>query len=167
MPSSSWKEFNKNELSHSAAHYLMAIHELYEKQGYARLIDVSKKLNISKGSLSISLRPLVQKKFIIEDENKHLHLSPKGLAFARHIEHTYEITKNFFLEILKVESKTAEIDACKIEHLLSGQTTHALGHLIKAIKNNPDLEKSLDKEMDKCRKEPCETLKSSRQTPQN
>ncbi len=152
-----WKEFNKNELSHSAAHYLMAIHQVHEKQGYARLIDISKHLNLSKGSLSISLKPLVQKKFILEDENKHLRLSPKGLAFANHIEHTCEVVTELFVDILKIKPSAAEIDACKIEHLLSGQTTHALSHLIKAIKTNEKLREALNKEIEKCRKEPCET----------
>ena len=131
-----WKEFNKNELTHSAAHYLMAIDEVHQTQGYARLIDLAKHLDISKGSLSTSLKPLIKKNFIREDENKHLFLTKKGQAFAAHIKNTYQIAYRFFTEILKLPPHAAEIEACKIEHLLSGQTVNELEKLLKKPKHH-------------------------------
>lgn len=138
-----WKEFNKNELTHSAAHYLMAIDELHENQGYARLIDLAKHLEISKGSLSTSLKPLIKKNFIREDEHKHLFLSKKGQAFATHIKNTYSVTYRFFTEILKLPAQAAEIEACKIEHLLSGQTVNELEKLLKKPQDHCPTHQSL------------------------
>jgi Mn-dependent DtxR family transcriptional regulator len=42
-----WKKFEDNKISHSATHYLFTIHELLEKFGYARMVDISKKLKIT------------------------------------------------------------------------------------------------------------------------
>lgn len=144
-----WKEFGKNPLTHSTAHYLMAIHQLLEEKGYARLIDVAATLGISKGSLSTSLKPLITKKFIYEDEHKHLFLSDLGKLYALHIENTYSVVKHFLENILGVQKDQAEIDACKVEHLLGVDTTDKILKLVKALENNPELLKVLKKEMTK------------------
>ena len=49
------------ELSHSMTHYLLVIHDLKEKSGYARVTDISKRLNITKGSVSIATNNLKKK----------------------------------------------------------------------------------------------------------
>ena len=53
-----WKEFEQNPITHSAAHHLMAIGDLTQRLGYARVSDVAKQLKITRGSVSISLRGL-------------------------------------------------------------------------------------------------------------
>ena len=42
-----WKEFEHNQTTHSVAHHLMAIYDLLNEHGYARVTDVAKKLNIT------------------------------------------------------------------------------------------------------------------------
>lgn len=158
MTNKVWKEFSKNKLTHSGAHYLMAIHNLQKEQGYARLSDVAKRLNISKGSLSTSLKSLIKKKLILEDDNKHLSLSDEGLAHAENIENTYAVVKHLLSEVLGVDKKTAEVDACKVEHLLSFESTSQLLKFVKAIENDVALKKQIRAEMDeykKCSVEGC------------
>jgi hypothetical protein len=54
-----WKEFEANELTHSAAHHLLAIHEVGAAYGgWARVSDIARRLNITRGSVSINLRTL-------------------------------------------------------------------------------------------------------------
>ena len=91
-----WKEFEDNMISHSAAHYLMTIHELLESNGYARVTDIAKRLNITRGSCSISLKPLKKKALILEDENKFLKLSPEGMRIAEMIERNDELLEKLF-----------------------------------------------------------------------
>ena len=67
-----WKQFEENGLTHSAAHHLLAVIELREKRGYARVTDVARLLNITTGSASTNLKILRQKNLIIEDENRFL-----------------------------------------------------------------------------------------------
>jgi len=45
--SKTWKFFEQNELTHSAAHYLMTVSELKEKDGYARLSDIAAHMDIT------------------------------------------------------------------------------------------------------------------------
>ena len=144
-----WKEFSKNELTHSMAHYLMAIHETLEEQGYARLVDVAKRLKISKGSLSTSLKTLIKRKLVLEDENKHLSLSEKGQEFAENIHNTHEVFSLFLTQVLDLDPKTADIDSCKIEHLLSKETSDKILQMTKALVRNPKLLKSVQEEITK------------------
>ena len=118
-----WKEFSENEITHSAAHHLLAILELTEERGYARVTDVAKCLEITTGSASTNLKGLKQKGFVIEDENRFVSLSEVGQKIAEAILNRREVLNRFFRDVLGVSEEQASIDACKTEHLLSAETT--------------------------------------------
>lgn len=126
-----WKSFHDNEITHSAAHHLLAILELSSKRGYARVTDVAKFLDITTGSASTNLKSLKQKGLVDEDDNKFLVLSEEGKELAEAILNRRHILEQFFLEILGVSPDQAEIDACKTEHLLSMETTKKMAAFIK------------------------------------
>ena len=130
-----WKSFEDNLLTHSAAHYLMAIRELLETQGYARVTDIAKRLNITRGSCSISLKPLKKRGLVVEDPNKFLTLSEEGRYLAEVVERNDELLEVFFREVLGMDSDQAEVDACKIEHLLSLEASVKLCHFIETVRS--------------------------------
>ena len=117
-----WKAFEKNSISHSAAHHLMTIYDLLDKNGYARVTDVAKSLEITRGSASITLKALKEKGFVREDENKFLRLSEEGERISHSIQSIKKIFEKFLVDVLRVAPAQAEVDACKIEHLLSRET---------------------------------------------
>jgi DtxR family transcriptional regulator, Mn-dependent transcriptional regulator len=118
-----WKEFGENIITHSGAHHLLAILELTNKRGYARVSDVAKSLHITTGSASTNLKGLKQRGFVTEDENKFLVLSEEGRMLAEGILARRGILQSFFVDVLGVSPEQAEVDACKTEHLLSKETT--------------------------------------------
>ncbi len=128
-----WKEFEKNETSHSVAHHLMTIYELRREQGYARPIDVSRRLNISRGSASITLKTLREKGLIEEDENRFLRLSAGGRSLAKSILARRALLQRFFTDVLGVSTAQAEIDACKMEHLISRESSNALAKFLQTF----------------------------------
>ena len=117
-----WKEFEQNGITHSAAHHLMTIYDLLDKHGYARVTDVARHLEITRGSASITLKALKEKGFVKEDENKFLRLSDEGERISHSIQSIRRIFQKFLVDVLQVEEHQAEVDACKIEHLLSCET---------------------------------------------
>jgi DtxR family Mn-dependent transcriptional regulator len=125
-----WKKFEENNLTHSAAHHLLAIMELRTKRGYARVTDVARSLNITTGSASINLKSLKAKGLIVEDENKFLSLSEKGEALAEAVLARKKIMFDFLTTILHVSEEQAEIDSCKTEHLISAETAMKLKEFI-------------------------------------
>src|ERR1700733_12705172 len=126
-----WKEFSENEVTHSAAHHMLAIMELTTKRGYARVTDVAKFLEITTGSASTNLKSLKQKGYVSEDDNRFLRLTPEGQQIASTILNRREILEQFFREVLGVSPEIAEIDACKTEHLLSLETTNRMAEFAK------------------------------------
>ena len=131
-----WKSFEENMLTHSAAHYLMTIHELLESQGYARVTDIAKRLNITRGSCSISLKPLKKRGLVVEDQNRFLALSEEGKRLASVVEENDKLLTTFFRDVLGVESDQAEVDACKIEHLLSLESSVKLAAFIETLQSD-------------------------------
>lgn len=122
MSAKEWKEFDNNEVTHSMAHYLMAIQELHKRQGYARVTDVARELEITPGSASVSIKHLKQKNWVDEDHNRFIRLSPEGERIAHEIHVNNRLLVQFLTEVLGLGEAQANIDACKIEHLVSPET---------------------------------------------
>lgn len=126
-----WKQFEENNLTHSAAHHLLAILELRANRGYARVTDVARHLNITTGSASTNLKSLKTKGLIVEDENRFLNLSPDGESLARAVIARKHVFEKFLIEVLEVSAEQAEIDACKTEHLISAETARKLEQFLE------------------------------------
>ncbi|MBK9126979.1 MAG: MarR family transcriptional regulator [Phycisphaerales bacterium] len=132
-----WKEFDQNVISHSAAHHLMAIDDLIGTLGYARVSDIARRLGITRGSVSISLQPLKKAGLVTQDENRHLRLSEAGRALVGSIKTKRLLLKRLLSEVLGVGGSQAEIDACKIEHLVSNETAHRVLALLRFLDEDP------------------------------
>ena len=132
-----WKEFDQNVISHSAAHHLMAIDALIERLGYARVSDIARQLNITRGSVSISLGPLKKAQLVEQDENRHLRLSERGKDLVDAIKTKRLLIQRLLAEVLGVDPEQAEIDACKLEHLVSNQTARRMLAFLRYLDSQP------------------------------
>lgn len=121
-----WKRFDEVELTHSSVHHLMAMQELLKRNGYVRGVDIANYLNISRSSASITMRKLVNKGYIREDENKFYHFTSHGLDLVNGVLSKRRIIQLFFEKVLFLTPNLAEAEACKIEHLLNEQTGQKL-----------------------------------------
>ncbi|MFM1922079.1 MAG: hypothetical protein RLZZ303_3713 [Candidatus Hydrogenedentota bacterium] len=128
-----WREFERNPLSHSMAHYLMAIDSLRGDLGYARSTDVADMLEVSRGAASMALSQLKKRGWVTEDPNRMLLLTEEGEKIARSVEHNFVILSYFFESVLQVDSDTARGDACKMEHLMSMDTGKRLLWLVSKL----------------------------------
>lgn len=131
--SSHWREFENNDITHSAAHYLMAIDALRDEFGYARVTDVADMLSVSRGAASMSLTQLKKRGWVTEDPNRFLLLTDEGRQMARLVEHNFRILSRFFVEVLGIKQDVALGDACKMEHLMSLETGRRLVWLMRYI----------------------------------
>ena len=116
-----WRAYEKNELSHSAAHHLMAIHELRQTLGYARVSDIAKHLSITKGSVSTTMKHLKERGYVQEDANRFLELTEQGHKVVQETEATRMVVQRFLSDGLGMDEDDAMIDACKVEHLISAE----------------------------------------------
>jgi len=115
----------------------MTIHELgLDYGGWARVSDIARELGITRGSVSINLRALKKRGYIVTDEHRMVKLSPKGSEIVQEIKIKKTLFKSFLTEVLGVSEHQAEIDSCKIEHLVSHETSEQLARFIEQLKNS-------------------------------
>jgi Mn-dependent DtxR family transcriptional regulator len=139
-----WKEFEANELTHSGAHHLLAIHEVgAEYGGWARVSDIARRLNITRGSVSINLRALKRRGWVETDEHRLVKLSPRGLKVVHSVSARRVIVKTFLREVLGVAEDQAEIDSCKIEHLISDSTSERLVQFLQFLTSEAPVSRHL------------------------
>ena len=105
-------------LHQSGEDYLEAILMLQKEKGIVRSIDVAQHMGVSKPSVCHAVTTLKKGGFLTMDEDFSLHLTDVGQEVA---EQTYE-KHCFFTRLLTeagVDPKTAERDACRMEHMIS------------------------------------------------
>ena len=90
-----WKSFAANEVTHSMAHYLTTLLKLHDQRGYARVSDIAKELDVTKGSVSAQKKHLKEMGFVTEDDNKFLRLTEEGRAKAKEVLHNRHILIQF------------------------------------------------------------------------
>ena len=113
------------KLHASGEDYLEAIFVIYREKGMVRSVDVARYMEVSKPSVCVAVNTLKEGGFLIMDEDHFLHLTEAGKAVAEKI---YERHRFFARELIEagVDPKQAEIDACKMEHVISDQSFQKL-----------------------------------------
>ena len=105
----------------SGEDYLEAILVLQQKQGMVRSVDVARHMDVSEPSVCHAVATLRNGGFLTMDEDHFLHLTDIGREVATSI---YE-RHCFFTEQLiavGVDPRTAEADACQMEHVISTES---------------------------------------------
>ena len=105
----------------SAEDYLEQILILLETKGYARSIDISEALSVTKPSVSVAMKKLREGGYISMDKGGLISLTDKGFPVARRVYDRHLTLTKFFISI-GVDKETAQEDACKAEHVISEET---------------------------------------------
>jgi len=130
-----WRAFEANEVTHSAAHYLLAIAAFARKGQEPRAADIARELGISRAAASLQLRSLQEHGLVEVDPRQRLHLTRAGADVVARVASKREVVRVFLEEILGVKPQAAALDACKVEHLLSEETGAALIRLIRFFRS--------------------------------
>ncbi len=127
----------ESELSHSMTHYLLTIHKLKEDRGFARVTDIARELNLTKGSVSTAINNLKKKSLVSEEEDcKFLVLTEKGHDEVHKILSTRTLMFYFLKDYVGVENKIADRDSCMMEHLMSQESLEKLFLFMKKLSEN-------------------------------
>ena len=114
----------------SAEDYLETILMFCDERGSARSVDIAAHLGVTKPSVSFAMKRLRENGYIEMDRDGLITLTDRGMAIAaKMLDRHHTLTK--FLVALGVDKKTAEEDACKIEHDISQQTYDAICEHVK------------------------------------
>jgi DtxR family Mn-dependent transcriptional regulator len=132
------KQTRNRSLTASHEHYLRAIWQVRVRQGYARVTDVARELNIAPASLSVGIRPLVARNLIGHDVHRFLVLTTEGEAVARKAHHRFVVAGTFLADVLGVPRDQALEEACLLEHSLSETTAERLLDIVKLLRDDSE-----------------------------
>lgn len=129
------KKLTENDdLSHSMVHYLLAIHKLKDTRGFARVTDIARELNLTKGSVSTALNNLKKKNLIKEEEDcKFLLLTDKGHEEVHRVLSSRTLLYYFLRDFVGVTDEIALKDSCAMEHLMSSETSEKFFEFLKDL----------------------------------
>ena len=91
-----------------------------------KAIDIAKKFNISRASVSEALIRLCELGLVIYEGRKGIIVTEKGEIEAKRVIKKHQILLNFFNKTLNVEYEKASDNACKIEHVIDDDVVSIL-----------------------------------------
>ena len=124
------KEAMRMHLQESGEMYLETIYVLSQSSNHVRSIDVAEHMGYSKPSVSRAMGLLKQGGYVIVDEDGFLVLTEGGRNMAQKIFDRHTVLSKLLVS-MGVSEKTAAEDACKIEHVISDETFHAIKNHLK------------------------------------
>ena len=110
-----------SNLSASLEDYLEVICNLLETSDCVKAVEISRKLNISRASVSEALNKLVEKGLIIYEGHKGITITESGLLRAKEVISKHNTLTSFFENVLCLNKEESEDNACKIEHVISNE----------------------------------------------
>lgn len=112
-------------LQESGEMYLETIYILSQNSPYVRSIDVAEYMGYSKPSVSRGIGLLKQGGYLTADDDGYLTLTELGRQIATKIYERHTVIRDMLIH-LGVDEKTAAVDACRIEHVISDESFRAI-----------------------------------------
>lgn len=126
-------------LREASENYLEAILKLEELSGPVRSIDVANELGVSRPSVNKAISVLKKAGMVEQQPYGRISLTETGRVQAAAVQKRHKTLKRFLVRILGVEEAVADVDACRMEHVVSEQTMERLTSYIEKIKSEQEI----------------------------
>jgi Mn-dependent DtxR family transcriptional regulator len=113
--------------------YLEAIYELSQDKGSARVSDIAERMGVSKASTNSAVSTLSGKGLVKNEKYREIFLTPAGLKLAKFTAKKHHVIQQFFSKVLNVDGRTADDDACAIEHVISEDSVRAMQSYLEGL----------------------------------
>jgi len=114
----------------SEENYLETILVLSLKGGSVRSIDIANELGYAKPSVSVAMKNLGIKGYIVKDQDGYITLTGEGQKIADAMYERHVAISDWLIS-LGVDKQVAVHDACKMEHSISEKSFLAIKNHIK------------------------------------
>ena len=127
----------KEGMKESREDYLETILLLNRKSPEeVRPVDVANHLGITKPSVTRAMTELEKDGHVIKNEKGRLFLTQSGKEIAEKVYEKPCVITQLFSRCANVSEKTAESDACKVEHVISEETFQGIKSYLDTIPEN-------------------------------
>lgn len=137
MTSSANQKAQPKPLTSVMEDYLEAIFDLDKEKKVVRVRDIASKLDVKMPTVSSMLKTLSGRGLVNYEKYEYVELTAKGNKVGREIHHRHEVLYRFLTDILNVPPKTADDEACKMEHALGAATLERLTNFMAFIQQCP------------------------------
>ena len=119
------------EYNESNEMYLETIYILEKRHGHAHVVDIARKLGVTKPSVTKAMNQLEKQKLIINESYKPITLTEKGRTVAEEIYSKHKLIINFLEQSLGLDPDEAAVNACRMEHVISDAMLKAIEKYLK------------------------------------
>ena len=123
--------YEKN--SASKEDYLELIYELSASDADFKAVDIAKRMNISRASVSEALQKLASQGYLVYEKYKPAVLTEKGREVAEKVYHKHNVLCSFFKKFLKLSEDESQINACRIEHVITDSAFEKIKNIVEEL----------------------------------
>lgn len=123
--------------SASTEDYLEAIAVLAQEGEPVTVTEISKVLGVKKPSVTYALSKLSEAGLVAHQRYGDVEFTPEGARIAEDVYRRHRTLRSFLVNLLNVDPKVAEKDACRMEHSLSSTSLERLEKFLEFVLNCP------------------------------
>ena len=139
-------------MTKSLEDYIETIYVLIKENGAARVRDVAADLKVKMPSVVKAMAELKKLELVVQEPYGDIELTAKGRKVATSILARHTVLQAFLIK-LGVTEKTADNDACLMEHILSAQTMDRIRDFLGKTPASPTKPAATKKTAKKAKKE--------------
>jgi len=128
----------EGELTSTMEDYLEAVLNIEKSGSIPRVKDVSSIMNVTPPTVHSAMKCLKKRDLVEQESYGYIKLTAEGRKIACFIHKRHNLFKRFFTEVLNLDSRTAEEDACRVEHNVSRVTVQRIVDFLDFIDNSSD-----------------------------
>jgi DtxR family Mn-dependent transcriptional regulator len=117
--------------------YLEAIFEINQKKKIVRVKDIAKRMDVKMPTVSSMLNTLNTRGLVHYEKYEYIELTKSGMRVGKEMRRRHGVLNQFLTQILKIDAKVADEEACKMEHTLSVTTLDSLVDFMEFIQVCP------------------------------
>lgn len=121
----------KRRVSPTHEDYIRAIYILQEKGKEPGIIQISKKLNLSKSTVSERIKELTADGLTISKPYSTVSLTKRGLELGKKMTYKHRLIEVFLHQTLKLPADKVHPEAERLEHAFSDEAIELLNKFLK------------------------------------
>jgi DtxR family Mn-dependent transcriptional regulator len=126
------------DLTESQEDYLEAIYRIAADDHGARSSEIADALGVKRPSVTTALKALADKGLVTYSPYDRAFLTPEGESLARNVVARHGIIRQFLTSVLGVAAKTAQEEACRLEHAFSAPVFARFVQFLSALERCPE-----------------------------
>ena len=135
------------KLTASQEDYLEAILALTADRQAARVRDIARRLGVAMPSVTRALKGLARRRLVHYAPYEQVTLTDRGRTLAEGVRGQHRILVRFLTEVLGLDARTANANACRMEHAVDDRVLGQLQRLEEFVSDGSPAARAMVRQM--------------------